>query len=140
MMKRSLYVWIVFGLLVGMIRAEEQVAQVFEVGVALEDGLGVDFTRANGEILNLRIVEDHFVCLVLDADRVMLEPLMEKIVVRGEELQNKTNKLHLVLTRAGGPSLTHPRRIPPPQVFWLQLVVLDGTDASEVLPRTQFRP
>ena len=110
-----------------------------ELGAIVDDASGMDWTLPGGETLHLRILDDRFQAFFLNEAREIIEPTLEKVILRGEETRNKTNEFNLPLRRAGL-SLSHPRRFYPPYDYWvIGLVPHEGKD-STVLPRQRFRP
>ncbi|MFP4283015.1 MAG: hypothetical protein ACLFR7_01460 [Opitutales bacterium] len=130
--------FLAFLLTVALLRAAEPLE--IALGTAVSEEVGLDWTLRDGQRVHLRVVDQQFHLLFLDAERNIMKPAFERAIVRGEETRNKTNELNLLLTPGADPSLTHVRRIYPPHDYWLRLLVpVEGTDDYEALPRQRLR-
>lgn len=130
---------LVFLLVAGALGAAEEKPAL---GVKVGEGVGHDWVLPNGQLVNLQIIANQFHLLFLDADRWVIEPTVEKVIVRGEEARNKTNELNLVLRKGSGASLMHVRTFFAPFDYWLRLLVPSEEAADEwvSLTRVRFSP
>ncbi len=66
------------------------------LGAEVVEGVGQDWSLPDGQVVNLQIVDQNFHLLFLDPDRLIIAPTIEKVIVRGEGVLRKSNKLNLV--------------------------------------------
>ena len=137
MKTRYPFIFTIALLVCGSIFAENRL----QLGEALPGGVGQDWTLPDGQVVNLQIVANQFHLVFLDQERVIVKPTVAKVIIRGEETRNKTQKLQVTLSAGSGASLSHPRKVYPPYDYWLQLVVPADEASGEwkSLARRRFR-
>ena len=115
---------------------------VLEIGAEVSETGGEDWTLPDGQLVQLRIIEKQFHLLFLDEDRLLIEPAVKKVILRGEEARNQTNNINIVLKPGSDNTLTHVRKVYPPYDYWLMLLIPDPEKSGEwtSLQRRRFQP
>ena len=113
---------------------------VLEIGSELDDK-GVFITRADGNQVNLRIVDNNFQLYFLDASKKLVEPDAVKAIIRYSSHVKKTDrKRSLVLTpESGGLYFTASRSILHPHYYRVKVLLkFEDASVSEYLPEKRL--
>lgn len=134
---RSIFWLLILGW--GTVFGAEEAPEPWALGVEVPEDVGVDVPLKSGNMLHLEVVDKQFSAVFIDAERKIVEPEAKRLILRGEEAQNKTSEINLVLKLSDAVTLSHPRRLFPPYDYWLIALLGDGPgEYSEKLARFRF--
>lgn len=107
-----------------------------KVGDELPGPLGVyyGYTGENAGCVNVRLVSNRWRCYFLAADqKTIVEPEWPRAIIHyGNAVRKGLNKNTTVMTPAegGAPYLIASRFIPPPDRYWIQLILQNKADVE----------
>jgi hypothetical protein len=114
-----------------------------EIGRPIEDGKGVMVVAEGGLSMCIMMVEHRVRVAFVDEAGLVVECPFEKVVLHMERVGQSNDEIHLVMRpEAGMGYITHPRAIPPPEIFHMRIILYpeEGSERGRiVIPRVRFR-
>jgi len=112
-------------------------AAVFQLEQEIEP-TGLTYPQADGTTLNLRLVEQQWHLLRLDAEDKVVPINEDRAIIRIVHFRDREEDYRILL-RPEGASLTSPRRVFAPFDYWVTLILPRDEAESVVLGRKRFR-